>query len=74
MKLNPDIFDEARAKKDEKDRERAFVAEKIAELNKEDQVIKSIPSLEKYLKENFNIEKKPWELAKILKEDLGMQY
>ena len=74
MRKKPGVFDEMIAKRDEKARERALIVEKISELNTEDKVISSIPSLSKYLKENFEIEKKPWELAKILKEDLGMQY
>ena len=71
---NPRVFEELIAKRDEKARERTLVGEKISELNRQDQVISSIPSLSKYLKEEFEMEKKPWELARILKEDLGMQY
>jgi len=37
-------------------------------------MISSIQSLAKELKERFDIDKKPWELSEILKEDLGMRY
>ena len=43
-------------------------------MSEKKQVISSIPRLGKELKEQFNIEKKPWQLASILKEDLGMRY
>jgi hypothetical protein len=37
-------------------------------------MISSIPSLSRHLKEAFDIDKKPWYLAKILRDDLGMRY
>ena len=40
----------------------------------ETKIISSIPSLVIALKERYDIDKKPWQLAPILKEDLGMSY
>ena len=62
------------ALRNEKSSDRASTAEKILSLNNESVVISSIPCLIKELKERYNIEKKPWELSAILKEDLGMRY
>ena len=44
------------------------------ELSEKIGAISSIPYLIKLLKENYDIKKKAWELAPILKDDLGMTY
>ena len=43
-------------------------------LNDKNVVISSLSSLASHLKETYQMDKKPWFLASILKEDLGMRY
>ena len=74
MKESPDYFDELLKKEKEKDMERENIAKKIMELGEKYGAISSIPYLIKLLKENYDIKKKPWELAPILRDDLGMRY
>ena len=37
-------------------------------------MLSSVAALAKDLREHEGIDKKPWQLAKIMKEDLGMRY
>ena len=69
-----DFFDDLVRLREEKIAERALVAEKISQINEESEIISSIPSLASHLKETWGIDKKPGELAKVLKVDLGMRY
>ena len=73
-KKDTDYFDNLLQQQKVKTAERDSVAQRISDINAKSELIRSIPSLAKHLKEKHNIEKKPWELASILKDDLGMRY
>ena len=58
VKKDPDHYEKLINLREEKARQRALVTEKISDLNRESKVISSIPSLSRYLKQEFNIERK----------------
>lgn len=74
VRQEPCFFDKLIQKEKEKAAEKSLIAEKISEYQEEKQVISSVNSVAKHLKKHHEIDKKPWVLAQIMKEELGMRY
>ena len=72
VRKNPDFFEEMLQKQNEKAAQKNRIIRLIQELNDEQEIIKSIPTLAKHIKSEHGLEIKPWVLAKIMKEDMGM--
>ena len=69
-----DYFEGLLRRQRENAAERDHVSQKVQMLNDKDVVISSLDSLATHLKDTYQMDKKPWYLASILKEDLGMRY
>lgn len=74
VKFQPKVLEELMAEQDRKTEYDGQVGEAIADMYKSKVYFSSVKYIQELLKEDYNLEVKPWRLMHLMHHNLGMRY